>query len=93
MIEEFSQPRLKGHRFPREVISYSVWVCHRFALSLRDVEDLLAECGIAVSYEAIRAWVGKFGARMAKRVSSVRAQPSEKCHLDEVVITIRGGKR
>lgn len=92
MIEQFSQPRLKGHRFPREVISYAVWISHRFALSLRDVEDLLAERGIVVSYETIRAWVGKFGTQMAKRVRAVRAQPSDKWHLDEVVIPIRGVK-
>ena len=54
MISKVSQPRLKGFRFPRSIISYAVWAYHRFALSLRDVEDLLAERGVIVSYESIR---------------------------------------
>jgi putative transposase len=51
----------RGHRFPLEVIGYAVWLYHRFTLSFRDVEDLLAERGITVSYEAIRCWCMKFG--------------------------------
>lgn len=92
MISQISQPRLKGYRFPRSVISYAVWAYHRFALSLRDVEDLLAERGIMVSYETIRAWIRKFGAQIAKSVRSMRPQPSDKWHLDEVVIRIHGVK-
>jgi len=92
MIIQISQPRLRGYRFPRSIISYAVWAYHRFALSLRDVEDLLAERGIVVSYETIRAWVGKFGAQIAKHVRTARRQPTDKWHLDEVVITIRGKK-
>lgn len=92
MISQMSQLRLKGHRFPRSIISYAVWAYHRFALSLRDVEDLLAERGIVVSYETVRAWVGKFGSQIAKRVRATRARPSDKWHLDEVVIMIRGKK-
>jgi hypothetical protein len=53
--------RYYGHRFPLEIISYSVWVYHRFCLSFRDVEDVLAERGIIVSYETIRLWCQKFG--------------------------------
>nr|WP_323782742.1 IS6 family transposase [Amylibacter sp.] len=92
MISQTSQPRLKGYRFPRSIISYAVWAYHGFALSLRDVEDLLAERGVTVSYESIRTWVGKFGAQIAKRVRAARRQPTDKWHLDEVVITIRGKK-
>ncbi|MCZ4368729.1 IS6 family transposase [Sulfitobacter dubius] len=92
MISQTSQPRLKGYRFPRSIVSYAVWAYHRFALSLRDVEDLLAERGVTVIYETIRAWVGKFGAQIAKRVRAARRQPTDKWHLDEVVITIRGKK-
>ena len=92
MISQTSQPRLKGYRFPRSIVSYAVWAYHRFALSLRDVEDLLAERGVTVIYETIRAWVGKFGAQIAKRVRAARRQPTNKWHLDEVVITIRGKK-
>ena len=47
-------PRLKGFRYPREIIAYAVWAYHRFALSTADVEDLLAERGVVVSREAIR---------------------------------------
>ncbi len=90
MINQISQPRLKGYRFPRSIISYAVWAYHRFALSLRDVEDLLAERGIMVSYETIRAWIGKFGVQIAKQVRAARRQPSDKWHLDEVVIMIGG---
>ena len=88
MISQISAPRLKGHRFPRSIISYAVWAYYRFSLSLRDVEDLLAERGIVVSYEAIRAWVGKFGPQIAKRVRATRPRPTDKWHLDEVVIMI-----
>ena len=90
MISQISAPRLKGHRFPRSIISYAVWAYYRFSLSLRDVEDLLAERGIVVSYEAIRAWVGKFGPQIAKRVRATRPRPTDKWHLDEVVIMING---
>jgi transposase-like protein len=55
----------KRHRFPSEVIRYAVWLYFRFTLSLRDVEDLLAERGIEVSYEAVRSWTRKFGREFA----------------------------
>ena len=58
----------KRHRFPPEIISYAVWLYHRFNLSHRDVEDLLAERGITVSYETIRLWCIKFGVRYARRL-------------------------
>ena len=50
------------HRFSAEIISYAVWLYHVFSLSLRDVELLLAERGIVVSYETVRRWCMKFGA-------------------------------
>ena len=55
------------HRFPPEIISHAVWLYHRYCLSFRDVEDLLAERGITVSYETIRQWCGKFGPDYARR--------------------------
>ena len=58
-------PRLKGYRFPREVVAYAVWVYHRFALSTADVEDLLAERGVTVSRETVRKWVNRFGRHFA----------------------------
>ncbi|WP_299845945.1 IS6 family transposase [uncultured Jannaschia sp.] len=89
-LDDFS--RLKGHRFPRTVIGYAVWAYHRFALSLRDVEDLLAERGVVVSHETIRAWVAKFGTQIAAKVRRDRPRPADKWHLDEVVLKINGTK-
>ena len=56
-----SQPNYHGHRFPPLIISHAVWLYHRFTLSFRDIEDLLAERGVIVSYESIRQWCRKFG--------------------------------
>ena len=84
--------RLKGFRFPRSVIGYAVWAYHRFALSLRDVEDLLASRGIAVSYETIRDWVARFGVQFARKVRRDRPEPADKWYLDEVVVAIKGKK-
>ena len=60
--------RYLRHRFPPEIISHAVWLYHRYCLSFRDVEDLLAERGIIVSYETIRQWCGKFGPDYARRL-------------------------
>ena len=54
------------HRFPAEVIQHAVWLYLRFTLSFRDVEDLLAERGLDISYETVRRWVGKFGGAYAR---------------------------
>ena len=61
-----------GHRYPREIISHAVWVYYRFGLNLRDVEDLLAKRGVAVSYETIRRWCKKFGPVYARRLRRSR---------------------
>ncbi|GLQ29206.1 IS6 family transposase [Sulfitobacter pacificus] len=92
MIFSVQSSALKGYRFPRSVIGYPVWAYHRSALSLRDIEDLLAERGITVSHETIRDWVAKFGTQIAAKIRRDRAKPAEKWHLDEVVITISGTK-
>ena len=60
------------HRFPAEIISHAVWLYHVFSLSLRDVELLLAERGITVSYETVRRWCRKFAATFANRVKRSR---------------------
>jgi putative transposase len=83
-------PRLKGFRFPREIISYAVWAYHRFTLSTADVEDLLAERGVVVSRESIRQWVNRFGAHFAACIRRDRPIPADKWHLDEVVVPING---
>jgi putative transposase len=82
----------KGHRFPPEIIAYAVLFYFQFPLSLRDVEDLLAARSIIVSYETIRKRVGKFGTKYAASIRRDQPAPSDKWHLDEVVIPIRGHK-
>ena len=59
-------PMYKRYRFPPQIIQHVVWLYHRFNLSARDIEDLLSERGIAVSYETIRLWCIKFGPKYAK---------------------------
>ncbi|THD59284.1 IS6 family transposase [Phenylobacterium sp.] len=80
----------KRHRFPAEVIRYAVWLYCRFTMSLRDVEELLAQRGIEVSYETIRCWVNKFGPQIAENLRKRRPPPSPRWHLDEVVCKIGG---
>lgn len=81
----------KGHRFPPEVIRQAVWLYFRFTLSFRDVEEMLAERGIDVSYETIRCWTLKFGPQIARNLQRRRITPSPRWHLDEVFCQI-GGK-
>ena len=86
-------PRLKGYRFPREVVAYAVWAYHRFALSMADVEDLLAERDITVSRETVRKWVNRFGRHFADYIKRDRPTAADKWHLDEVVVPINGVKQ
>jgi putative transposase len=78
------------HRFPPAIIQHAVWLYVRFTLSFRDVEDLLAERGLDVSYETVRRWVFKFGPAMARRIRRGRPKPSPRWHLDEMVVRIAG---
>lgn len=87
-----SFPRLKGFRFPREIVAYAVWAYYRFALSTADVEDLLAERGVIVSRETVRIWANRFGRHFAYCIRRDRPRPGDKWHIDEVVITIGGRK-
>ena len=80
----------KRHRFPPDIISYAVWLYYRFNLSCRDVEDLLAERGINVSYEAIRLWCIKFGARYARRLKQRHRGYGDTFYIDEVFVKING---
>ena len=66
------KPSYRGYRFPPEIISHAVWLYHRFCVSFRDVEDLLAQRGITVSYEAIRLWYIKFGPKYARGLKTDR---------------------
>lgn len=79
-----------GHRFPPEIISYAVWLYQRFCLSFRDVDDLLAERGVEVSYESVRQWCNRFGPRYARTLKKRRGRLGDTWHLDEVFIKIRG---
>jgi putative transposase len=82
----------KRHRFPAEVIRYAVCLYVRFTLSFRDVEEMMAQRGVDVSYETIRCWTIKFGPQIARNLKRKRHAPSPRWHLDEVVCSI-GGKR
>ena len=76
----------RGFRFPKAIIQHAIWLYLRFTLSLRDVEELLAERGIVVTYETVRVWVGRFGPLIARRLSRRRGPPSNHWHLDEMLI-------
>ncbi len=80
------------HQFPPAIIRHAVWLYLRFTLSFRDVEDLLAERGIEVSYETVRRWVLKFGPAFAGELRRRRPRPSSRWHLDEMAVQI-GGER
>ena len=80
----------RGYRFPPKIISHAVWLYHRFTLSFRDVEDLLAERGIVVSYEAIRYWCLKFGPQYARKLRKKHGQLGDIWHVDEVFVRIQG---
>ncbi len=80
----------KRHRFPPEIIQYAVWLYHRFNLSHRDIEDLLAERGITVSYEAIRLWCNKFGLKYVRRLKKKHQGYGDTFFIDEVFVKIDG---
>ena len=80
----------KGHRFPPEIISHCVWLYFRFSLSFRDVEEMMVERGVVVSYESVREWCMKFGATYAKRIRAHDPRPGDRWHLDEVFLKIQG---
>jgi putative transposase len=80
----------KRHRFPPQIIARAVWLYFRFPLSLRLVEEMLLERGIAVSYETIRRWGKKFGPDYARRLRRKQPSRDDIWYLDEVAITIAG---
>ena len=79
-----------GHRYPPEIISHAVWLVFRFALSFRDIEELLAARGIVVTYEAVRQWCLKFGQSFANEIRRRQGRQGDTWFLDEVFITING---
>ncbi len=82
MSNHDARPCYKRHRFPPEIIGHAVWLYFRFALSYRDVEELLAERGVILTDETVRQWCRKFGQRYANALRRRRPRPGDKWHLD-----------
>jgi putative transposase len=82
----------KRHRFPPTIIRHAVWLYARFTLSYREIEEMLAERGVDVSYETIRSWFLKFGPGIAANLRCLRPRPSNHWHLDEMAVRINGKK-
>ena len=85
-----SKPLYHRHRFPAEIINHCVWLYFRFALSHRDVEEMMAARGVGLSYETVRYWAQKFGGIYAKRLRARTARPGDHWHPDEVYLSING---
>ncbi|GHO58151.1 IS6 family transposase [Ktedonobacter robiniae] len=83
-------PSYKGFRFPPKIISHAVWLYFRFSLSFRDVEELLAQRGIVVTYETVRQWCHRFGHIYAKELRRLRPKTGDKWHMGEVYLKING---
>ena len=85
-----SVSRYHRHRFPAEIISHCVWLYFRFTLSFRDVEEMLAMRGVALTYETVREWCLKFGQTYANGLRHKSPRPGDRWHLDEVFLKING---
>ncbi len=83
----------KRQCFPPQIIAHVVWLSHRFSLSLREVEEVLLERGIAVSYETIRRWGHKFGPNYVRGLRCKAPSTNDIWYLDEVTVSIQGKKR
>jgi putative transposase len=81
------------HRFPSDIISHAVWLYHRFCLSFREVEELLAERGIIVTYETIRQWCQKFGPDYGHKLNKRQGRLGDTWHLDEVFVSIQAQRQ
>jgi hypothetical protein len=80
----------RRHRVSAEIIQHAIWLYLRFTLSYRDVEELLAERGLDVSYETVRRWVLKFGPLIARKLRQGRPRPIARWHLDEMIVRVAG---
>jgi putative transposase len=85
--------RYYRYRFPPLIISHAVWLYHRFCLSFRDVEDLLAQRGVTVSYETVRHWCRTFGLDYARRLRRRQGRLGDRWYLDELFVTIQGQRQ
>ncbi len=83
-------PSYHGYRFPPDIIAHAVWLYFRFNLSFRDIEDLLAQRGVTVTYETIRRWCRTFGRVYARRLRQRRGHLGDTWYLDEVFVTLNG---
>lgn len=90
MSDEVASPAYISYRFPPKINAHVVWFYFRFALSYRDIEELLAERGVIVTYETVRQWCRKFDQAYANGLRPRRPRPGDKWHLDEVFIRING---
>lgn len=92
-MTEAPHVHFRRHRFPAEIIAHAVWLYYRFPLSFRDVEDLLAERGINVSFQTVSKWAVKFGLKFAHQLRRCsRGHFADKWQLDEMVVTLKGNK-
>ena len=82
--------RIKRHRYPSFIVSHAVWMYHRFNLSYRDIQEELAFRGIIVSHESIRSWCLKFSRHFKEVIRKRERQPTDKWHLDQMMIKING---
>ena len=89
-MDTSTAPSYRGYRFPRESIAHCVWLYFRFCLSFRDIQEMMLERGVDVSYEAIRLWCLRFGAEDARRLRRQRGRVGDTWHLDEVFCKING---
>jgi putative transposase len=85
-----SESLYRGHRFPKEIISWCVWLYFRFGVSFRDVEEMMAGRGVLLSYETVRRWCDKFGRQFAGSLRRRHPHTGDKWHLDEVFLKING---
>jgi len=85
-----SEGKYRRHRFPIEVVEQCVWLYFRFALSYRNIEEMMAKRGVPVTYETVREWCQKFGSVYAARLKKKRVRFGAKWHLDEVFLKMNG---
>ena len=90
MKTQASASPYKGFRFPAEIISHCIWLYFRFSLSFRDIEEIMAERGVVLTYETVRQWCLKFGQTYANALKHRRPKTGDKWHLDEVYLKING---
>ena len=87
------KPSYRRHSFPSEIISHVVWLYHRFCLSFREVEEMVAERGVMGTYETVCQWCQKFGPDYARKLKRRQGQWGDTWHLDELFITIQGQRQ